>query len=170
MLLVVLAPFYCYSVEPLQVGFAQTTVVVHEGMEAVLTITLNENAWITEPVTVTYSTVQDTASKLSLYYWSTIASLCGYTSVVSDDDYTSATDVPVTFALGEYSKDIRIATLVNGGVELVESFNVTLSTDCCAEIKNGLARVEIKEMGGNDTYLKLFKSLKVVLLCFSSLW
>ena len=99
-----------------------------------------------------------------------IASLCGCTSVASDDDYTSATDVPVTFALGEYSKDIQIATLINGGYEPDESFNVTLSTDCCAEIKNGLARVEITEIRSNQTYLKLFKSLKFVLLCFSSEW
>lgn len=154
-LLAVLAPLHYDTVEPLQVGFVQTIVAVQEGMEAVLTITLNENAWITEPVTVMYTTVQDTASKFSLYYWSTIASLCGCTSVVSDDDYTSATDVPVTFALGEYSKDIRIATLVNEENDVkFESFNVTLSTDCCAEIKNGLARVDIKEEGGgNQTYL-----------------
>ena len=170
MLLAVLAPLHYDTVEPLQVGFVQTTVAVQEGMEAVLTITLNENAWITEPVTVMYTTVQDTASKFLLYYWSTIVSLCGCTSVASDDDYTSATDVPVTFALGEYSKDIRIATLMNGGYEPDESFNVTLSTDCCAEIKNGLARVEITEIRSNQTYLKLFKSLKFVLLCFSSEW
>lgn len=73
------------------------------------------------------------------------------TPVAGDDDYTSATDVPVTFALGEYSKDIEIQTQVNGGDEGVESFNVTLTTECCAEIKNGLVRVDIMEMGGNHS-------------------
>ena len=62
-----LAPFYCDTVEPLQVGFTQTTVAVQEGQVVVLTIALNENAWITEPVTVMYSTGGGTASKLSLY-------------------------------------------------------------------------------------------------------
>lgn len=57
-------------VETLQIGFSQSTVVVHESEEMVtLTIELNQNAWITEPVTVTYSTSQgsgvNAASKLS---------------------------------------------------------------------------------------------------------
>lgn len=58
----------CYHyiiVEILQIGFTQSTVVVDEGAGIVtLTIELNQNAWTTEPVTVTYSTVEDTASEL----------------------------------------------------------------------------------------------------------
>ena len=34
-----------------------------------------------------------------------------------------------------------------------------MTTECCAEIKNGLAVVEIRETGGNQARLKLFKSL-----------
>lgn len=71
-----LALFHCDTVEPLQVGFTQTTVAVQEGSVVVLTITLNENAWITEPVTVMYTTNEDTASKFSSY------SLEGYSFIV----------------------------------------------------------------------------------------
>ena len=45
------------TVETLQVGFSQSTVAVDENAGIVtLTIELNQNAWVTQPVTVTYST------------------------------------------------------------------------------------------------------------------
>ena len=62
-------------VETLQVGFTTNKVTVDEGAGMVtLTIQLNQNAWITEPVTVTYSTAEDVgaqypASKLHVHWY-----------------------------------------------------------------------------------------------------
>ena len=57
--------YYLYTiiVDNLQVGFSQSSVAVDEDAGMVtLTIELNQNAWVTKPVTVTYSTSQVTGA------------------------------------------------------------------------------------------------------------
>ena len=66
--------FYWYHVliivEILQVGFSESTVTVDEDAGMVtLTIEINQNSWVTTPITVTYSTLEvvgatNAASKL----------------------------------------------------------------------------------------------------------
>ena len=48
---------FLITVETLQVGFTQSTATVNEDARMVtLTIEINQNSWVTRPVTVTYST------------------------------------------------------------------------------------------------------------------
>ena len=60
-------------IESLQVGFIQSMVEVHEALEMVtLTVELDQNSWLTRPVTFTYSTSEtvgapNAASKLLHY-------------------------------------------------------------------------------------------------------
>ena len=68
----------------------------------------------------------------------------GLSPIASDVDYQS-TSGEVVFDIGECTKDINVTILVNSEREVDEIFNVSLATDCCADITTGMAQVTITE-------------------------
>ena len=78
-------------------------------------------------------------------------------------DYTTIMNDEVVFAIGECTKDVNVSILVNAEREDDEIFNVTLSTDCCADITTGQVEVTITE-SGPDGKKKCLKFNFIVLL------
>ncbi|KAA2211332.1 Calx-beta domain-containing protein [Teichococcus oryzae] len=98
---------------------------VTEGEQATFTITLSAAA--AGPVTVGYTTANGTA--------------------LSGSDYTAASGI-LTFAAGETSKTVTIATINDTVVEVTESFNFNLTDPAGATIANGIGLGTITD---NDT-------------------
>ena len=68
-------------------------------------------------------------------------------SIAPNIDFTTVVNNEVVFAIGECTKDVNISILYNEEREDDEKFNVSLATDCCADITIGEVEVTITESG-----------------------
>jgi hypothetical protein len=107
------------------ISISDASVVEGNLGQTALKFTVNLSSTSTDPITVTYSTSDGTAT-------------------LSDNDYTNVSNATLTFAPGETSKDITI--FVNGDTKLEsdEGFNVTLSNPTNATIASDTAIGTIK--------------------------